>query len=1397
MTFVTDDDLPLQDPRLPPYQMPNQVNPIRYGATMFGLEALQMANNFTSLVAAQNKGVEHFLDGMFNEGVQSSASMTPESFEEAKKAFPGLNFGQDASKEQIVAALNRQEIDNAIDYFGRNATPGIASEAAGFIGGVGVGFLDAPAMLSAKAAFSVIGRGSRLMAESMAESAVSRLGGSAQTQAQQLIANNAGKIAFAQTAGAVTAFTGVSDLERQGVARLSGVTTDTEENYRITDSVLSAIVGSLTFGVMGVAGEKFTGKMVDKSIFKTPEEKAAEREEIQAGRAEFKAQRKAERQAERADMMDNIQMMAIEPGDPAELFKKTVNVVRSFFQQNKPDVDQNTMDNASLHLEYGRDVHEEFLNQVNQHDAWQKLQAHLDQHQITPDEFIEVLDKQTPELLKAVEDNPGDMDAFTNYALNQSLKDMAGKLENEVMPKQGSKAAFMENLKKNRIEFEEESPIDFEAEPETKTLSEKLSDRVNAYSVEEIQSFSDKGNPYSDFSIRMREALENEQIVKEFVSRFGNDVLDALETGEITQETFMDAVESLGEENTAELRKMLDMPESQLNYFLDNMLGLIEDLRHDAINQEGAFTPEQLEQAVNRQFELIKAQIIRADQDAFAWEHKISVLKNAVQQMDNSRGEGIKQGLLAILDRSLFRFEGANAGTYRKMNLAENHFKGNFQYELARDGILPFWNDINSSVELGRAIYADQLKIDMSGFSEPAKKAAKVVNKYYKKAIEELANVGVLISELPGRIHYKWNNPHRMLRLTRAERKGLTKGQRIDKAFEKWFDFKYPLLDLEKSFGRQREAGENAIDITDKAQVKAVMRESFDKMTNPQTYKDPIYSTRGRTNLLNKRNRERVYHFKTPEGFIKYNEKYGGGNTQNSVINELSGMFKEAMLIKDWGVEPEKMLADVKEYAKDLPGWREYQLGEKKDMDTPDRLMRLMRYGAAKTFGSFGEVIRNLKSWESITKLGNLIFLNATDSLTAANAVNRLGVPMFESIGQGLKETFARYTPEERQEYLRMFNVARDQYFGSQFRHFEGDGMNNFLTKAIRLSHKLTGTQNSEYSNIMMVAKVLSNHMGTGVKEMAYKDVQPDAKLFMDRYGIGENEWNTLKHAVRDYKGNSYLEWDTVAEIPDKNIRAYLKNQGIKNPTAERIDIARRELADKYRLMMQDQYDDAVNRRSLTESDTIRLKQRPDQPHVVNDVINGAMLFKTYGYLWIKRHIGDRLYGRGADSYRVNAIQGNADWHGLVKLMGMSFAMEYAISQIKQIVNHGEFNPLTAGTAFDAFTSSLGPVAYLSQVDGSNLTSSIARIIAGPIGSDAERVARIVTQFERGFWKGDYTTAQVNAIKMIESQFGGFPGLKPALHALIFDNLIQSRKGHRTGRMVDNLQASQEQESSS
>jgi hypothetical protein len=818
---------------------------------------------------------------------------------------------------------------------------------------------------------------------------------------------------------------------------------------------------------------------------------------------------------------------------------------------------------------------------------------------------------------------------------------------------------------------------------------------------------------------------------------------------------------------------------------LDSIRTVIEDMRAQNAGDVFSATPEQLQAAIKRQFEYIKAQVIRSQRDAVAFERKKKVLDNAMKLLGEKDAQGLRQGINALLDRSLFQFEGANAGTFRKMNDAEQRFKGQLNIALDETKSMEFWNDTNSSTEITRAIFNHDMDLPMDDVSPVAQRIAKIINEFYDAAIDAYAKEGILIPKLKGRMHHQWHNPSRIMRMSWRDRFKLSLSERRDKAFEAWHEFIKDKIDMDKTFKTTViEEGEPSwIDVNDPDAVKAFYRRTFDKIVERDFRRE-------KTNLLNKRSKQRVLQFKSPEDFAAYNRKFGAGDAQSAIIRELNGMFREIELVKDWGAEPEKMLDDVLKHAEDLPGWREYAL--RKDMDTPKRLMHLMRFGAAHTGSMFSEAIYNLKAYESVTKLGNLLFLNFSDSLTAANALNRFSIPMQESILKGIKETFARYTPEQQADYQRMFNVSKEQYFGGYYRHFEDGTLSDRLNKMIRITMKITGTENSEYSNRSMIGQSLSNWMAVNMERHLFEGIDKTSRATLQRYEIGAAEWNTLKKAVREFQGKKYIGWDTVHELTDEDIRGYLAEKGVSEPTQDRIDIARDELSQRYRLLMQDQMDDALNRKSLIETDLLRFKRKADEPSAINDVINGLMLFKTYGFMWIRRHVGDRMYGRGAQGYRISQIQGTADWHGLMKLMTMSFGMELAINQMKALATTGSPQPLNGETAMDALTGSLGPISYLTRIEGQNLLGSVARMVAGPIGSDAEKIARIVTQVEKGFWKGDYTNAQVNSIKFLASQFGGVPMLKPALNTLLFDNMIQNIKGKRTGHIIDNVASNQQ-----
>lgn len=1381
MPISTWDELPIQDERLSPYNLPNQINPMRGAATMFGLEVLNNVAAYKSLANTTTNFLKNAYDGHFSESPEVSAPLSAQSLERVKKYYPELHIGKEASQEQVQAGIDRIEREKALEYLEMHASPGFATDAAIFGGGIAGSFTDVGALLGTKWVTKGLTKGSELLAAKTAESAVTRLGGTASVRAQQLIADNAGSLAFLKGGIGLATFTGIEELERQGSARLSNVLTPNEEDYRLMDGVFNMASSGLVGGVLGLGAEKLTGKMIDKSfVIETPEQKSARRE-----------RERGERRQRNEDLLNNVHAMSFEPGSISEKMRKSASVIKAFFQSSKESTERETLDNVSQSLEAGKEPNNDYIFEVNRHDAWKRLHQYMADAQLWPEEFIDTLESQRPQLLEAIEQENPSMDDLQQFMTNEALIDLAKRTEDEVIPSDEAKASYIKSMRDNYVHLDEESAPYMDTENIEGSEPNIMDKRINAFHDEELEELSAQGNRYAENALARKSMLAHEETLRNLLTQYaGTIVNDVIETGIFNETTFRDLIENITHDDAQAFSELLEANEPDINFMVERIVSIVDSLKAAQGRNAGIFTPEDLERAITNEFKLVKAQVIRSQRDAIALENKKQVLARAVEQLETKDGNALRQGMNALLDRSLLQFEGANKGTFRKMNDAEQAFKAEFTRLLDDTKTMEFWNDTNSSTEITRAIYAHDMDMDMQEFSEPAKRIAEMVNKFYDLAVDEYAKQGILIPKLKGRIHHQWHNPYRMLKMPLRDRLRMTLSERREYQFNRWYEYIKDKIDWVKTFDTDvlPEEGEPAyIDINNPQEIKDFLRRTFDKIIQRDFRRE-------KTNLLTKRSRQRVLQFKSPEDFAAYNREFGAGDAQAAILRELTSMFREVELVKDWGAEPEVMLENVLDHAATLPGWKDYSL--RNDADTPRRLMHLMRFGAAHSTSEWGmmfsELVYNLKAYESVTKLGNLFFLNAGDGLIAANALNRFSIPMQESMAKSLKETFSKYSPEQQQALLRMFGIAKSQYFGGFYRHFDDGTLSTRLHKMIRITMKLTGTENSEYSNRSMIGQVLSNWFATHVKTMDFDALDKTSRGTLSRYDIGADEWHLYRDAIRNHEGNDYIGWDTVHEISDQKIRDYLHDKGIKYVTQERVDMTRDDLAQRYRLMMLDQMDDALNRKSLIETDLLRFQRDPTKASPINDAINMFMLFKTYGFMWIRRHLGDRLYGRGAEGFRVSQIQGTADWHGLMKLMMLSFAMELGINQMKSLANDHELKPMNGDTAMDALIGSLGPISYLTRIDGQNLLGSIARMLAGPIGGDAEKLARIATQFERGFWKGDYTNAQVNSIKFLADQMGGVPMLKSAFMTLFADNAIQNIKGRRVGHIIDNVEANQQ-----
>src|SRR5690606_6782832 len=114
----------------------NQINPLRGAFTMFGLEVLDNVATYKSLANTTTSFIKNTYDGWFSEHPEVSEPLSAQTLARIKQFYPELEIGAEASQEQVEAAIDRREREKAMEYLQTHASPGFASSAALFAGGV-------------------------------------------------------------------------------------------------------------------------------------------------------------------------------------------------------------------------------------------------------------------------------------------------------------------------------------------------------------------------------------------------------------------------------------------------------------------------------------------------------------------------------------------------------------------------------------------------------------------------------------------------------------------------------------------------------------------------------------------------------------------------------------------------------------------------------------------------------------------------------------------------------------------------------------------------------------------------------------------------------------------------------------------------------------------------------------------------------------------------------------------------------------------------------------------------------------------------------------------------------------------------------------------------------------
>lgn len=312
--------------------------------------------------------------------------------------------------------------------------------------------------------------------------------------------------------------------------------------------------------------------------------------------------------------------------------------------------------------------------------------------------------------------------------------------------------------------------------------------------------------------------------------------------------------------------------------------------------------------------------------------------------------------------------------------------------------------------------------------------------------------------------------------------------------------------------------------------------------------------------------RERVLHFKDPDAWVDYNNRFGTGSLYRSVMMQLERGSRNTALMARWGPNPEaafeneiarlettaKGRGDV-DAANALHGWKVKASFEAINgrLEVPESLRMAM-------------VVRSLRSWEAITKLGSIVLSKATDLPMTGHTFARAGAGFlsgYEAAFKGL----AHMQGEEGKRAADLLDVGARSFAGHLSGQFNAaDGLAGWNAWAARIMYRINLFEFVNEGVRRGSAEVFSRFLGQEA-EHDWTGLQQGTRETFERFGISEADWETVRHGLTPASdGRTYFTLDHLeGRVPD--------------------EAARRELAMRFRTMIHDTIDNTTSEPRMRE----------------------------------------------------------------------------------------------------------------------------------------------------------------------------------------------------------------------
>lgn len=620
--------------------------------------------------------------------------------------------------------------------------------------------------------------------------------------------------------------------------------------------------------------------------------------------------------------------------------------------------------------------------------------------------------------------------------------------------------------------------------------------------------------------------------------------------------------------------------------------------------------------------------------------------------------------------------------------------------------------------------------------NKEAQKIAGIVKENLDRVIDRQNKSGAWIRKLPG---YIARTSHDQDRIARA-------------GFDEWYKFITEEADLDI---------ELTLKNVEKGKEKQFFKSVWSALANGKHFKhgntqlDLNQAFKASSSLAKKLSQERLLHFKSAEGWLDYNDRFGTRNLREAVDAQMEFAAEGIGLMEQLGPNPEAMFARLKEDA--LKGLRdEIDAGSKTAAAQFDKIEGRTAFsdelshamaqvdgttrhvGGSLTFAKVGTWSRFS---QTLAKLGGSTISAFSDIPLIMSELKFQGINILDSYNVEILRLLKGKSFKEQKEVASLLLAGTEGLLGAMRSRFSPDGPAGAMAKAQHLFFRLNlqTPWNDFWKNA--ATSIMSANIANK-SALSWANLDPDLKRTLVKFDIEAKDWDVIRQLNHKTKEGMNLS------IPEK-INDFTPEQ-LSSILGEELTEAK---ARAYKQSLKDKMDAYYYERAETaiptpgDAETAMMLRGTQKGTIEGELARWFGQFKSFPLTVISKVYGRETIGRvpggvenvGARGFIEGLKDGKGATAGIVQLMIGTTIAGYLSMQAKEILKGRQPRPITdaksaAKVMTAAFVQGGGAGIYGDFLFGeySRTGNSLLGTLAGPVLGQLDDVAQIYSQVKDG-----------------------------------------------------------------